>query len=104
MSLDESILKINFKLWDVYQEKLILNKNISGISASDWRISSHIISNLIYESITGEKGYFDTKVVYIAEEGEGEKKSKKLAIMDYDGNNHKILVSGGIRIDLIIIV
>ena len=94
LSLNENLLKINFKLWDVYQEKLILNKNISGISASDWRISSHIISNLIYESITGEKGYFDTKVVYIAEEGEGGKKSKKLAIMDYDGNNHKILSDG----------
>ena len=56
IELENKLLKINLKLWDVYQEKLIINKNISGISLSDWRISSHIISNLIYEKITGEKG------------------------------------------------
>ena len=63
-------------MWDVYQEKLVINKNISGITKSDWRILSHIISNLIYEKITGEKGYFDTKLVYVAEEGMQEKKKK----------------------------
>lgn len=87
-------LSINFKLWDVYQEKLIVNKSISGINLADWRISSHIISNLIYEGITGEKGYFDTKVVYVAEENFGSKRSKKLAMMDYDGFNHTILTDG----------
>ncbi|MBF96776.1 MAG: Tol-Pal system beta propeller repeat protein TolB [Pelagibacterales bacterium] len=92
--INNRLLKINFKLWDIYQEKLVVNKNISGISESDWRTSSHIISNIIYENITGEKGYFDTKVVYVAEEGDGAEKSRKLAIMDYDGNNHKILTDG----------
>ena len=86
-------MKVNFKLWDVYQEKLVINKNISGVTISDWRILSHIISNLIYEKITGEKGYFDTKLVYVAEEGT-QAKNKKLAIMDHDGNNHEILTDG----------
>ncbi len=94
LTINNKFLIIDFKLWDVYQEKLIINKNISGISFSDWRISSHIISNLIYEKITGEKGYFDTKIVYVAEEGESTKKIKKLAIMDYDGNNHEFLTGG----------
>tara|TARA_B100001989_G_scaffold120016_1_gene84564 strand:+ start:617 stop:1942 length:1326 start_codon:yes stop_codon:yes gene_type:complete len=94
VTLENNRLKVNFKLWDVYQEKLVINKNISGVSRSDWRILSHIISNLIYEKITGEKGYFDTKLVYVAEEGTQEKKIKKLAIMDYDGNNHEILTDG----------
>ncbi|MEC8100620.1 MAG: Tol-Pal system protein TolB, partial [Pseudomonadota bacterium] len=91
LQLENNLLKISFKLWDVYQEKIILNKNISGISISDWRISGHIISNLIYEGITGEKGYFDTKIVYVAEEGNDYNKIKRLALMDYDGNNHKFL-------------
>ena len=94
VKIENNILKINFKLWDVYQEKLVINKNISGIAKSDWRNSSHIISNLIYEKITGEKGYFDTKLVYVAEEGTIGKKTKKLAIMDYDGNNHEMLTDG----------
>ena len=94
IELENNILKVNLKLWDVYQEKLVINKNISGVSVADWRILSHIISNLIYQKITGEKGYFDTKLVYVAEEGTDEKKIKKLAIMDYDGENHEILSDG----------
>ncbi len=94
IELENNTLKVNLKLWDVYQEKLVINKNISGVSVADWRILSHIISNLIYQKITGEKGYFDTKLVYVAEEGTDEKKIKKLAIMDYDGENHEILSDG----------
>ena len=94
LKIENNVLEINFKLWDVYQEKLVINKNISGITKSDWRISSHIISNLIYEKITGEKGYFDTKLVYVAEEGMQGKKIKRLAIMDYDGDNHEMLTDG----------
>ena len=94
VKIENNLLKINFKLWDIYQEKLVINKNISGISISDWRISSHIISNFIYEKITGEKGYFDTKIVYVTEEGTLAKRVKKLAIMDYDGNNHQVLTNG----------
>ena len=94
VKIENNLLKINFKLWDIYQEKLVINKNISGISISDWRISSHIISNFIYEKITGEKGYFDTKIVYVTEEGTLTKRVKKLAIMDYDGNNHQVLTNG----------
>jgi len=94
IELENNILKVNLKLWDVYQEKLVINKDISGVSVADWRILSHIISNLIYQKITGEKGYFDTKLVYVAEEGTDAKKIKKLAIMDYDGENHEILSDG----------
>ena len=49
---------------------------------------------MIYERVTGEKGYFDTKVVYIAEEGSFKNKTKKIAIMDYDGQNHSFLTDG----------
>ena len=94
LNINNKNLNINFKLWDVYQEKLLINKSISGVSFTEWRISSHIISNLIYEAITGEKGYFDTKVVYVAETYTNAAKSKQLAIMDYDGNNHKMLTNG----------
>lgn len=94
LNINSGNLNINFKLWDVYQEKLLINKNISGVNSTEWRISSHIVSNLIYEGITGEKGYFDTKVVYVAENNKGASKSKQLAMMDYDGYNHKILTNG----------
>ena len=92
--LQEKELIVKIKLWDVYREKLILSKKIGGIDSKNWRTLSHIISNLIYQRITGEKGYFDTKIAYIAEEQNNKNLIKKLAIMDYDGNDHQYLTDG----------
>jgi len=92
--LEEQKLSVNLKLWDVYREKLILSKKIGGVDKKNWRPLSHIISNLIYERITGEKGYFDTKIAYIAELKSGNSVIKKLAMMDYDGNEHQYLTDG----------
>ena len=58
------------------------------------RVLAHIISNLVYQRVTGEKGYFDTRLVYIAEEKTANNTSKRIAIMDYDGNNHEYLTNG----------
>ena len=87
-------IEIKLKLWDVYAEKVVLSKKIAGVSISNWRFLSHILSNIIYEKATGEKGYFDTKIVYVSEQGEYNKKIKRIAIMDYDGENHYYLTDG----------
>ena len=94
IKLNDNKLLINIKLWDVYREKLILSKKIEIINNNNLRILAHIISNLVYQRVTGEKGYFDTRVVYIAEEKALNKISKRIAIMDYDGNNHDYLTDG----------
>ncbi|OUU61343.1 MAG: Tol-Pal system beta propeller repeat protein TolB [Alphaproteobacteria bacterium TMED62] len=94
IKLSSEKLSLNIKLWDVYREKLILSKKIEGINNDNWRVLAHIVSNLIYERVTGEKGYFDTRLVYIAEEKNANKITKKIAIMDYDGYNHEYLTSG----------
>ena len=94
LELFEDTVTVKIKLWDVYREKLTLSKKIGGINKNNWRTLSHIISNLIYENITGEKGYFDTKIAYIAEKKLDNKMVKRLAIMDYDGHNHKFLTKG----------
>jgi TolB protein len=94
VTLNNNELLANIKLWDVYREKLILSKKIGGINKDNWRTLAHIISNLVYQRVTGEKGYFDTKLVYISEERSKNIISKKIAIMDYDGNNHQYLTNG----------
>ena len=33
----------------------------------NWRRVAHIIADAIYERLTGEKGYFDTRVVFVSE-------------------------------------
>ena len=68
IKLDNDKLLINIKLWDVYREKLIFSKKVEVINDNNIRVLAHIISNLVYQRVTGEKGYFDTRLVYIAEE------------------------------------
>ena len=94
INLKNDKLLVNIKLWDVYREKLILSKKIEVINDNNLRTVAHIISNLVYQRVTGEKGYFDTKLVYIAEEKTSNNVSKRIAIMDYDGNNHEYLTDG----------
>lgn len=94
IKMQDTTLNIKFKLWDVYEEKLLVSKKITNVSKNKWRVLSHIISNIIYESVTGEKGYFDTKIVYIHEDVIDKVKQKRIALMDYDGKNHKYLTAG----------
>ena len=84
---------IEFRLWDAYTEKQIAGKSYSAPEAS-WRRISHLIADEIYTRLTGESAYFDTRVVYVSEHGTGRKRTKRLAIMDQDGANHKFLTDG----------
>lgn len=86
--------RVEFRLWDVYSQK-----QISGMAymttAQNWRRIAHIISDEVYKRITGEDGYFDSRIVYISEGGPATNRSKRLAIMDQDGANHRYLTEDG---------
>ncbi len=86
-------LKIDLRLWDVFAEEQIKGKSFST-TKDNWRRVAHVIADTIYERLTGEKGYFDTRIVYISESGPATHRIKRLAIMDQDGENHKFLTSG----------
>ncbi len=60
----------------------------------NWRRVAHIIADAVYERLTGEKGYFDTRVVFIDETGPKDRRVKKLAIMDQDGAGTRYLTRG----------
>ena len=90
-------LKVEFRLWDVYAEQQMVGLAYFSVP-SNWRRVSHIIADAIYERITGEKGYFDTRIVYIAETGPKTRRVKRLAIMDQDGENHRFLTDGTILV------
>jgi TolB protein len=64
------------------------------IAPSDWRRAAHKCSGLAYTGITGAPGMFDTKIAYIAESGVGDGRTRRIAIMDSDGYNHRYLTSG----------
>ncbi len=86
-------LKVQFRLWDVFAEKQLLGQEVTS-SPENWRRVAHKISDAVYEQLTGEKGYFDTRVVFVAESGARGAKTKRLAIMDQDGANPSYLTDG----------
>ena len=91
--VDANHLKIEFRLWDVYAESQLKAQSFTT-TKDNWRRVAHVIADAIYERLTGEKGYFDTRIVYVSESGPATKRVKRLAIMDQDGENHKFLTSG----------
>ena len=86
-------LKVEFRLWDVAANKEMIALAFTTTPAN-WRRVAHIISDKIYERLTGETGYFDTRIIYVSETGEKTQRVKKLAIMDQDGANTKYLTLG----------
>jgi TolB protein len=86
-------LKVSFRLWDVYGETQVAGQSYTT-TKDNWRRIAHVIADAIYEHLTGEKGYFDTRIVYVSESGPATKRIKRLAIMDQDGENHKFLTNG----------
>ena len=86
-------LKAEFRLWDVLAGQQLAGQQYFT-TPDNWRRIAHIISDAIYERLTGDKGYFDSRVVFIDETGPAERRIKRLAIMDQDGANVRYLTRG----------
>ena len=69
VTVTENKLRTEFRLWDVVAAKEILALAFST-TPENWRRVAHMISDKIYQRLTGEEGYFDTRIIYVAETGE----------------------------------
>lgn len=85
-------LRVDFRLWDVGQQKQLIGEQFTA-TPDNWRRVAHKISDAIYEQLTGEKGYFDSRIVFVAESGPKTHRIKRLAIMDQDGANPQYLTN-----------
>ncbi len=86
-------MRIEFRLWDVLAETQLVGLQLAT-TPENWRRIGNKISDVIYQKLTGETGYFDTRIVFIAETGPKTDRVKRLAIMDQDGANPTFLTSG----------
>ena len=93
VTISNDKLRTEFRLWDVVAAKEMLALAFST-TPDNWRRVAHIISDKIYQRLTGEEGYFDTRIIYVSESGKKTQRYKKLAIMDQDGANVKYLTLG----------
>lgn len=86
-------LKVDFRLWDV-----VAGNQAAGLSftsqPNNWRRLAHIIADAIYKRVTGEEGYFDTRIAYVGETGPLNARVKRIAIMDQDGANNRYITDG----------
>ncbi len=90
-------LRSNFRLWDIYGQQQLLGLQFTA-TPENWRRIAHKIADAIYERLTGEKGYFDTRIVFVAESGPKTKRVKRLGIMDQDGANPQYLTDGSCQV------
>ena len=92
-SINEKQVEVEFRLWDVIAETDLIGLRLS-VNSNAWRRVALIISDEIFKRLSGDSGYFDTRIVYVAESGPQNKRLKRLAIMDQDGENHQYLTDG----------
>ncbi len=86
-------LRVEFRLWDVFAGQQLAGLRFAT-TTDNWRRIAHKVSDAIYEKLTGEAGYFDSRIVFIDETGPKTDRRKRLAIMDQDGANAQMLLSG----------
>jgi TolB protein len=86
-------LQADFRLWDVFGAQQLDGQQFFT-TPDNWRRVAHIIADAIYQRLTGEKGYFDSRVVFVDESGPKGARVKRLAIMDQDGFNVRYLTNG----------
>jgi TolB protein len=86
-------VRVDFRLWDVLPGQQIQGTAYTT-NGANWRRIAHIMADVIYERLLGEKGYFDTRVCYVSGTGPRGRRTKRLAIMDQDGANNRYLTDG----------
>jgi len=90
---DANTITVEYRLWDIFGNRQLDAARLRT-PKDNWRRIAHKISDRIYNTLTGEQGYFDSRIVYISEDGPKTQRRKRLAIMDQDGANRIYLVGG----------
>jgi len=89
----DGTLTVGCYLYDVSAQRELVRQGFV-VPPADWRRAGHKCADTVYSRLTGEKPYFDSRVVYVSETGPKGKRVKRLAIMDQDGANHRFLTNG----------
>ena len=91
--LPDGLIQVSTRIWDVYS-----NQQLAAVAfrtpADNWRRAAHKVADFVYKTMTGEEGYFDTRIVFVHETGPKDDRIKRLMIMDQDGDNPLELTDG----------
>ena len=95
--LADGRIRIEFRLWDVLAQTSVTGFQYST-TPDNWRRIAHKIADKVYEQLTGERGYFDTRIVFVSETGPRTRRIKRLMIMDQDGANPFFLTGADVQV------
>ncbi|MCL2758100.1 MAG: Tol-Pal system beta propeller repeat protein TolB [Alphaproteobacteria bacterium] len=90
LTRDGDRYRLQFYMWDINGREQIEAQILVSSRASHRRLG-HIMSDAIYERLTGEIGYFDTQIIFIAETGTMDARVKRMAVMDQDGHGFRFI-------------
>ena len=90
-------LRVDFRLWDVYAGEQLLGLQFTS-TPENWRRIAHKVADAVYEKLTGQQGYFDTRIVFVSVSGSPAHRVRRLEIMDQDGFNPSHLTDGGAEV------
>ncbi len=90
---DNGHVTAQFRLWDTSTGEQVAGEQYTTEAANERRVG-HMIADSVFTRVTGEKGFFDSRVVFVDESGPKDKRRKRLAVMDADGANVKTLGGG----------
>ncbi|MDD2840064.1 MAG: hypothetical protein PHY80_02955 [Rickettsiales bacterium] len=87
-------IKLNIKLWDILDQRELFSKSYI-IDETNWKRISDVISDMTFEFLTGEvSGHFDSKILFVSESGKARDRQKKIAMMDFNGDNLEYITNG----------
>ena len=87
----DGTITVKFRVFDIFSDAQLGDGLQFGGAESSWRRMAHKVADAVYSRITGESGYFDSRVVFVSETGPKNQRAKRLAVMDYDGANVQFL-------------
>ncbi|MEL6806943.1 MAG: Tol-Pal system beta propeller repeat protein TolB [Pseudomonadota bacterium] len=91
VSVQGNQMNVKFRLYDVFSGAELGDGLQFAGTTDGWRRIAHKVADVVYSRITGESGYFDSRVVFVSETGPKDNRRKRLAVMDYDGANVQYL-------------
>jgi TolB protein len=89
----DGTLTVGCYLYDVFSKSEMVRQGFV-VKPADWRRGAHKCADTVYSRLTGEGPYFDSQVIYVSETGPKKNRTKRLAIMDQDGANHRFITNG----------
>jgi len=86
-------LEVGYELFDVFNERQMISNQKTALR-SQWRDVAHKISDEIFEAVTGIRGAFSTRILYVLAQNVGTANARfALEVADSDGERNQTLFS-----------